>query len=158
MSQRRAGSRQDWHDDTRIKITEHAAAPYAGMVRVEERIKLDPRLRHLVKVRASQINGCAFCIDMHWEDARAGGESETRLAQLSSWHESPYFDERDRAALTLTEATTHVAETHVPDDVWACAEEQFGADELANLVFAIAAINFWNRVSVSARTLPRSYR
>jgi AhpD family alkylhydroperoxidase len=141
----------------RIDPTRHAGAPYAAMVRVEERITLDPRLHQLVKLRASQINGCAFCLDMHWTEASELGESAVRLAQLSAWEESPYFDERERAALALTEAVTHVAATHVPDDVWARAAEQFDADELANLLLAIAAINFWNRVAVAARTVPASY-
>jgi AhpD family alkylhydroperoxidase len=138
-------------------MVKHAGGPYSAMVRVEERIDLEPRLRHLVKIHASQINHCAFCIDMHWTDARADGESELRLSQLAAWRESPAFDDRERAALALTEAVTHVAETQVPDDVWAQAEAQFGEDELANLLVAIAAINFWNRVSVAARTTPASF-
>jgi AhpD family alkylhydroperoxidase len=127
------------------------------MLRVEERIELDPTLRELVDVRASQINGCAFCIDMHWARARAGGESEARLAQLAAWHESPFFDDRERAALALTEAVTHVSQTHVPDEVWADAEAHFQADELAHLLFQIAAINLWNRILVALRALPASY-
>jgi AhpD family alkylhydroperoxidase len=141
----------------RIDLASQAGAPYAGMIRVEERIKLDPTVRKLVELRASQINGCAFCIDMHWVGARAAGESEQRLAQLAAWQESPYFDERERAALALTEAVTHVSETHVPDDVWAESEAHFEADELAHLLFQIAAINLWNRLAISARALPASY-
>lgn len=141
----------------RIDLQRYAAAPYAAMVRVEERIEVDPGLKPLVKLRASQINGCAYCIDMHWAEARAQGESEQRLAQLSAWAESPYFDERERAALALTEAVTNVSTTHVPDDVWVQAESQFDADELANLVFAIAAINLWNRIAVSSRAVPAGY-
>jgi AhpD family alkylhydroperoxidase len=141
----------------RIDLLQHAGAPYAAMVRVEERIKLDPPLRGLVKVRASQLNGCAFCVDMHWTDARAEGESELRLAQVTAWHESPFFDERERAALALTDAMTHVSSTHVPDDVWARAEARFAPDELAHLVFTIAAINLWNRVAVTSRVLPASF-
>jgi len=141
----------------RIDIAHHAAAPYAAMVRVEERIRLDDRLRALVKIRASIVNGCTFCIDMHWSAARAQGEPEMRLAQLAAWSESPFFDERERAALALTDAVTHVSSTHVPDDVWQRAAEHFDEDELANLLFAIAAINFWTRVAISARTTPASY-
>ena len=141
----------------RIDMIKHAGGPYAAMSRVEERIELDPVIRHLVKIRASQINNCAFCIDMHWTDARADGESELRLSQLAAWGESPAFDERERAALALTEAVTHVSETHVPDDVFARAEAHFDTDALANLLIAIAAINFWNRVAVSARTTPASF-
>jgi AhpD family alkylhydroperoxidase len=127
------------------------------MVRVERRIELDPTIRALVKLRASFINGCAFCVDMHWADARAHGESEVRLAQVGAWHESPFFTRRERAALALTDAVTHVGETHVPDDVWGDAASNFEEDELAHLVFQIGAINLWNRVVVSARTVPASY-
>jgi AhpD family alkylhydroperoxidase len=141
----------------RIDMTAHAGAPYAAMVRVEERIQLDPVIRHLVKLRASLINGCAYCLDMHWTDARKDGESELRLIQVGGWEESPAFDERERAALALTDAMTHIADGGVPDDVWAEAQRRFGEDELANLVVAIAAINFWNRTAVTARTTPASF-
>ena len=128
------------------------------MLRLEQRIDFDPRLRELVKVRASLINGCAFCIDMHWNAARERGEAEQRLAQLAAWHESPFFDDRERAALALTDAVTHVAETHVPDDVWVEAERHFSPDELGHLLFAIGAINLWNRVEIAARAVPASAR
>jgi AhpD family alkylhydroperoxidase len=160
MSQRRALARQEGMSKStppRLDLASHAGAPYAAMIRLEARIELDSDLRELIKVRASQINGCAFCIDMHWTTARAGGESEQRLAQLSAWRESPYYDERERAALALTEAVTHVSETQVPDDVWAEAEAHFTPDELAHLLFAIGAINLWNRVLVSTRAVPASY-
>jgi AhpD family alkylhydroperoxidase len=142
----------------RIDLLTQAAPLYAAMVRLEERIQLERGLRELVKVRASQINGCAFCIDMHWSDARARGESEERLAQLAAWHESPYYDDRERAALALTDAVTHVSTSHVPDDVWDAAKEHFEPGELANLLFAIGAINLWNRLLVATRAVPASYR
>ncbi|MBX5442949.1 MAG: carboxymuconolactone decarboxylase family protein [Solirubrobacteraceae bacterium] len=145
------------HLTPRIDMTAHAGGPYAAMVRVSERIELDPRLKHLVELRASQINGCAFCLDMHWTAAKAHGESDLRLAQLAAWDESPAFDERERAALALTEAMTHVADTHVPDDVWARARRHFDERELAHLVVQIAAINFWNRVAVASRAVPAGY-
>jgi len=141
----------------RIDLTHHAGAVYAAMIRVEERISLDPRLKLLVKVRVSQINGCAFCVDMHWTHARELGESELRLAQVTAWHESPFFDERERAALALADSMTHVSTTHVPDDVWEEAARHFDADELAHLVFAIGAVNLWNRITVAARTPAASY-
>jgi AhpD family alkylhydroperoxidase len=141
----------------RLDLTRNARAAFAAMVRVEERIDLDAPLRRLIQVRASQLNGCARCIDMHWAEARAGGESEVRLAQVGAWHESPFFDERERAALALTDAMTHIAGTHVPDDVWADAAAEFDAEELAQLVFAIAAINCWNRLMVATRATPASY-
>jgi AhpD family alkylhydroperoxidase len=134
-----------------------AAGPYAALARLEERIELDPTIRELVKLRASIINGCAFCIDMHWTDARAHGESELRLAQIAAWGESPYFDARERAALALCDAVTLVAATHVPDDVWREAEQHFEPGELAHLVMQITAINAWNRIAISSRSLPASY-
>ncbi len=93
---------------------------------------------------------------MHWTEARAAGESEIRLAQLPAWRESPLFDDGERAALALTDAVTHVSETHVPDDVWALAEAHFEPDDLAHLLFAIAAINLWNRLMISIRAVPSS--
>ena len=140
----------------RLDLTHHASPAFAGMLRLEERIDLDDRIRGLVKVRASQMNGCAYCIDMHWTHARAAGESETRLAQLAAWRESPLYDDRERAALGLTDAVTHVSETHVPDDVWAEAEASSSPHELANLLFAIGAINLWNRLMISVRAVPES--
>ena len=141
----------------RIDLIHHAGAPLAAMVRVEERIALDPTVKDLVKVRVSQINGCAHCLDMHWTHAREQGESELRLAQLGAWQESPFFDARERAALALTEAVTHVSATHVPDDVSEEAARHFDSDDVAHLLFAIGAINLWNRVVVAARRLPASY-
>ena len=146
------------HTHSRIDLQQHAGHLVSALIRVEQRIELDPGVRHLVKLRASQINGCAHCIDMHWAEARADGEPEQRLAQLDAWPESPYFDERERAALALTEAATNVSSTHIPDDVWAQAEAQFGTDELANLLVAIAMINAWNRIAIGSRAQPASYR
>jgi len=146
----------DFNKPLRLDLAHHAGAPFAGMLRVEERIDLDARIRGLVKVRASQLNACSFCIDMHWTEARAAGESESRLAQLAAWQDSPLYDDVERAALALTDAVTQVSETHVPDDVWAIGEAYFDRDELAHLVFAIAAINLWNRLMVSVRAVPRA--
>jgi AhpD family alkylhydroperoxidase len=141
----------------RLDLARLAGAPAAAMVEVEERIDLDPRLGELVKLRASQINGCAFCIDVHWTAARRDGESEVRLAQVAAWQESPFFDERERAALALTDAVTHVSATHVPNAVWARAEVNFPPEELSHLLFAIAATNLWNRLAISSRGVPASY-
>jgi AhpD family alkylhydroperoxidase len=140
----------------RIDMMHAAGGPVAAMVRVEERIDLDPAIKDLVKLRASQINGCTFCVDMHWTEARERGAEELWLAHVAAWRESPRFSERERAALALCEAVTHVSETHVPDDVWNEAAEHFDERELAHLVFEIGAINLWNRVSISARTPPLS--
>ena len=135
-----------------------APKPVMALLRFERAIDIDERLGNLVKVRASQINGCAFCIDMHWKDARAGGESEERLYSLAAWRESPLYEERERAALDLCEAMTLVADGHVPDEVWGRAAAAFGEDELAQLVFAIAAINTWNRLMITSRVEPGHYQ
>jgi AhpD family alkylhydroperoxidase len=119
---------------------------------------LEPILLELVKTRASQINGCAFCLDMHTKDARAHGETEQRLYALSAWRETPFYSERERAALAWTEAVTLVSETHVPDDVYEQARKQFSEQELANLTLAIIAINGWNRLAISFRTVPGTYQ
>jgi AhpD family alkylhydroperoxidase len=142
----------------RMTMTTHAPRPYAAMMRLETAVELDADLRELIRVRASQINGCAFCIDMHWKDARAAGESEERLYSLPAWRESPLYSDRERAALELCEAITLVADTHVPDDVWEQAAAEFDGGELANLVFAITAINAWNRLVISVRTEPGHYQ
>ena len=111
----------------------------------------------LVRLRASQINGCAYCIDMHTKDARASGETEQRLYTVSVWHETPFFTDRERAALEWTETVTRVAETHVPDDVYERVRRQFNETELANLTLAIVAINGWNRLAISFRIPPGTY-
>jgi AhpD family alkylhydroperoxidase len=141
----------------RLDAFAHAGPAAAALARVEERIALDPVLRELIKLRASQVNACAFCLDMHWTDARAAGERDVRLAQLSAHAESPWFDAREKAVLALTDAVTLVAETHVPDDVWAAAAGQLDEDELANVLMQIAAINAWNRLAVATRMTPASW-
>ena len=108
---------------------------------------LDPTIRELVKLRASQINGCGYCIDMHWKDARRAGETEQRLYGLTAWREAPYYSDRERAALALTEAVTLIA-GGVPDDVYADAERHFETAELAALIWRIVAINAWNRLAI----------
>jgi AhpD family alkylhydroperoxidase len=129
---------------------------YGLLSRLESEIKLDATVRELVKVRASQINRCVFCIDMHWKDARGAGESEERLYSLAAWRESPLYSERERAALALCEAITLIDSAGVPDDVWEQAAEWFQPEEMAHLVFAITAINSWNRLTIAARTEPRA--
>lgn len=123
---------------------------YRAMAAFDRSIELDPSLRELVKIRASQINGCAYCIDMHTRAARKAGESEQRLYALAAWRESPLFSARERAALELTDTITRIADQGVPDTVYARAASQFAADELAQLILAIVAINAWNRVAVSS--------
>jgi AhpD family alkylhydroperoxidase len=142
----------------RIQLSERAPRAYAAMSRLEATIELSASPRHLVKVRASQINGCAFCLDMHWLDAREDGESEARLYSLDTWRESTLYSDAERAALALCEAMTRLDDGHVPDAVWEHAAEQFDEDDLAQLVFAIASINTWNRLMIAARAQPGHYR
>lgn len=118
---------------------------------------LDRRLLLLVQLRASQINGCAYCLDMHWKDLRAAGEQEQRLYSLDAWRECPYYSNRERAALAWTEAVTSLTGGHVPDVVYDEARAHFGDRELADLTLAVAAINAWNRLSIAARLRPGSY-
>jgi AhpD family alkylhydroperoxidase len=119
---------------------------------------LERSLIHLIKLRASQINGCAFCIDMHWKDLRAEGETEQRLYSLDAWQESPYYTDRERAALAWTEALTVLTDGHVPDDVHDAVRPFFTTKELADLSLAVATINSWNRLLISARTEPGIYQ
>ena len=113
---------------------------------------------HLTKVRASQINGCAYCIDMHWKDARASGETEQRLYGLDAWQESPYYSDRERAAIAWCEAVTRIAETHAPDAVYEEVRQHFNEKEIADLTLAIASINAWNRLAISTRAVPGKYQ
>lgn len=119
---------------------------------------LPRELLDLVYLRASQINGCAYCIDMHSKDLRARGETEQRLYMLDAWRESPFYSEREQAALAWTEAVTRVTDGHVPDEVFQQARSQFSEHELANLTLAIVAINSWNRLNIAFRTVPGSYQ
>jgi AhpD family alkylhydroperoxidase len=119
---------------------------------------IDHTLFELVKIRASQINGCAYCLDMHTKDARQAGETEQRLYGLSAWREAPYYSDRERAALEWTEAITLLSESHVPDDVYQHAKAQFNDDELVALTFGIVVINSWNRLAVSFRAPTGTYR
>ena len=141
----------------RLQLETHAPRQFGAMLRLSQSVTLDPALSHLIDIRASQINDCAFCLDMHWKDARAEGETEERLYSLSAWRESSLYDEREQAALELTEAMTRIADTHVPDDVWQQARDQFTEAELAQVVFAIMVINAWNRLCVSTRVEPGHY-
>jgi AhpD family alkylhydroperoxidase len=118
---------------------------------------LEPALLDLVKVRASQLNGCAFCIDMHTKEARAHGETEQRLYELDAWRETPFYSERERAALAWTEAVTMIADEHVPDAVYEATRRHFTEKELTDLTLAIAVINSWNRLNISFRAVPGTY-
>jgi AhpD family alkylhydroperoxidase len=141
----------------RIQLAELAPRGYAAMFRLSSTIQLDETIRELIDIRASQINGCAFCLDMHWKDARASGQSEERLYMLSTWRESSLYSERERAALALCEAMTVITKEQVPDDVWQRASAVFDAYELSQLVFAITTINAWNRLNIATLLQPGHY-
>jgi AhpD family alkylhydroperoxidase len=146
----------------RLEAQKVSPAAYQAMLGLEmfvrKQTKLEPALLHLVKMRASQINGCAYCLDMHSKDARAEGETEQRLYALSAWEETPFFTDRERVALALTEAITLVREVHVPDAVYEKAKESFSDEELVNLTLAIITINGWNRLAITFRMVPGEYR
>ena len=141
----------------RMQMRELAPEVYQAMIQLDRAIQLDPALRELVKVRASYLNGCAFCIDMHTQVARKHGEAEQRLFAVAAWHEAPFFTGRERAALALTDAVTKI-EGRVPREVWDVAAQHFGPEELAQLVWAIIAINSWNRMAVTVRSLPGVFK
>ncbi len=122
------------------------------------RCGLDAKLLELVKLRASLINGCAYCIDMHTKDARARGETEQRLYAVSVWRETPFYSDRERAALAWTEALTLISQTSAPDEVYEHARQHFTEKELVDLTLAIVAINGWNRFAIGFRTVPGSYQ
>jgi AhpD family alkylhydroperoxidase len=131
-----------------------------AMLGLEQQVRqagFDQKLLNLVRMRASQINGCAYCLDMHSKDTRANGETEQRLYGLDAWREAPYYSARERAALEWTEALTLVAETRVPDEVYERVRQQFSEDELVHLSLAIVAINGWNRLNIAARTVAGGY-
>ena len=146
--------------EQRIEYTKVAPGVYQAMQALGKYLSqsgLEPGLQDLVKLRASQINGCAYCIDMHWKDARAAGESEMRLYALDAWRESPFYTESEQAALEWTEALTLIATTHAPDDSFARVRAQFDEKQLASLTWAIAAINAWNRIAIAFRATPGQY-
>ena len=146
---------------TRIDYSKAAPGALRAMYGLEKYVRgcgLEASLLELVKMRASQINGCAFCLDMHSKDARAAGETEQRLYLLNAWREAPFYTARERAALAWTEALTLVADGHVPDEVYAEAREHFGEKELVDLSLAVVAINGWNRLSVGFRAEAGAYQ
>lgn len=128
-----------------------------AMLGLEARIEksgIEKPLAELVRLRASQINGCAFCLDMHVKDARRGGEDERRLATVSAWRETPFFTDRERAALEWTESVTLVAADHVPDSVWEAVKPHFSEQEIVDLTLLVVAINGWNRLAIAFRKMP----
>jgi AhpD family alkylhydroperoxidase len=137
-----------------------ASGPGKAMLALQHQVEtsgLEHSLLELVKIRASQINGCAYCIDMHTKDARAAGETEQRIYALSAWRETPFFTDRERAALTWTESVTRVADTHVPDDVHDRVRQVLSESDLVSLTWAVVAINAWNRLAVAFRAPVGTY-
>jgi AhpD family alkylhydroperoxidase len=150
----------------RLDFEHHAPDFYRAVVHLDnaatkqlDKAQFDPRLRELVRIRASQINGCAYCIDMHTKDARAIGETEQRIYALPAWRETPFFTERERAALAFTESVTLVADEHVPAEAYEAVAAHLEPDEVAALLSLIVTINAWNAIAVSTRAwLPGSYQ
>lgn len=145
----------------RMNLAKLTAKPYQSMLAIEQYLEncgLEKSLRELVKLRASQINGCAFCIDMHSKDARENGETEQRIYMLNAWREAPFYSERERAALAWTEALTLITNGHAPDEIYQQVREHFDETETANLTMLIATINSWNRIAISSRTAPGTYK
>jgi AhpD family alkylhydroperoxidase len=142
--------------EQRLDFEGHAPEAYKALAHLDhavakelDRVGFDARLRELVRLRASQLNGCAYCVDMHTKDARAAGETEERIQTLTVWRDTPFFDERERAALAFTEKVTLMAVDHVPDEAFEAVAQHYGEDEIAALVSLIVAINAWNAIGVS---------
>ncbi|MEU1163431.1 carboxymuconolactone decarboxylase family protein [Streptomyces sp. NPDC005921] len=131
---------------------------HAAAVTAAQDAKVEPEILELVRIRASQLNGCAFCLDMHTKDARAQGETEQRIYALNAWRETPFFTERERAALALAEAVTFVADGRVPDAVYAEAAGVFDEAQVAALVWAATVINAYNRIAIATRMVPGAYQ
>lgn len=147
--------------EPRLEYSKLAPDAYKAMLGLEKYVRncgLEHRLLELVKLRASQINGCAYCVDMHTKDARVLGETEQRLYAVVVWHEAPFFTERERAALLWTEAVTEVGHNRVPDDVYESARRHFSEKELVDLTVAVVAINGWNRLAISFRSVAGTYQ
>jgi len=145
----------------RIDLTRSNTKLLQSLLAIQSLIEaggLDEKLLHLVQMRASQINGCAYCLDMHSKDARAAGETEQRLYSLEAWRETPFYSDRERAALEWTEAVTLVSETHFPDSVYEVVRAHFSEEEIKTLTLAVAMINMWNRLNVALRTVPGDYK
>jgi AhpD family alkylhydroperoxidase len=147
--------------EARFSFFKAAPDAYKAMRGLEEYLHqcgLEESLLHLVKLRASQINGCAYCLDMHWKDLRAIGQNEQRLYSLDAWRECPWYSERERAALAWAEALTLITNGHVPDDVYRQVSPHFNEKELSDLTLAITTINAWNRISIASRLEPGTYQ
>jgi AhpD family alkylhydroperoxidase len=147
--------------EPRIDYTKYAQDAQKALYALEKYLAtcgLDHKLIHLLKLRASQINGCAYCIDMHSKDARALGETEQRLYELNAWRETPFYTDKERAAPEWTEAVTLVSQTHVPDETFEQLKKHFSEKEIVDLTLLVAVINAWNRLAIAVRTVPGTYQ
>jgi AhpD family alkylhydroperoxidase len=147
--------------EARIDYKNASPEAYRVMAQLEAVVRhsgLDPQLLELIKIRASQMNGCAFCIDMHTKDARSKGETEQRIYALDAWRETPFFTEKERAVLAWTEALTNIQQGHAPDAVYQELKSHFNENEQVNLTLAITTINAWNRIAIGFRLVPGEYQ
>lgn len=146
--------------EPRILYNKYSTNALHAMYALEKHLKtcgLEEKLLHIVKLRASQINGCAYCIDMHSKDARAAGDTEMRLYALNAWRETPFFTSRERAALAWTESLTLISENHAPDEIYDATRKEFTEQELVDLTYAITTINAWNGLAIAMRAVPGEY-
>ena len=146
--------------EQRLNMLDHSREAMHVMLGLEKYLaksSIEEPLLHLIKFRVSQINACAYCLDMHSKDLRAAGETEQRLYVLDAWHEAPFYSDRERAALAWAESVTLVSETHVPDEVYKQVRAQFSEKEIVDLTMAVATINAWNRLSIAFRTTAGTY-
>jgi AhpD family alkylhydroperoxidase len=147
--------------ELRLDYRKFSSEPIKALYAIEiylEHCSIEPRLLHLLKLRAFQINGCAFCIDMHSKDARALGETEQRLYELNAWRETPFYTDRERAALEWTEALTLVWQTHAPDESYERLRQHFSDQEIMDLTYVVSVINTWNRIAIGLRAVPGHYQ
>jgi AhpD family alkylhydroperoxidase len=145
----------------RIDFTRLSPEGYKAMLGLEHYLStstVEKKLLHLVKLRVSQINGCAFCLDMHWKDLKVEGETDRRMYSLDAWRETSYYTDRERAALAWAEAVTNISDGHAPDELFEAARQYFSEQELADLTLAVTAINGWNRISIAFRVVPGTYQ
>jgi AhpD family alkylhydroperoxidase len=147
--------------ESRINLYKLSPDAYKAMLGLEHYLSkstIEKKLLHLLKLRVSQINGCAYCLDMHWKDLQTEGEKEQRMYSLDAWRETPYYTDRERAALAWAEAVTRITDGHVPDEVYEQTRQHFSEQELADLTLAVVAINGWNRISIAFRVVPGTYQ
>lgn len=147
--------------EPRIDYYKLSSEGYKAMLGLEHYLDnstVEKKLLHLLRLRVSQINGCAFCLDMHWKDLQVEGENEQRMYSLDAWRETSYYTERERAALAWAEAVTNIRDGHAPDELYDEVRQHFSEQEVADLTLAVVAINGWNRISIAFRVVPGTYQ